>query len=161
MASETTPRTEALSMPAESSRHERTLMAWPCGRWREFGLLEQAFVNYAAVANAISEFEPVTMAADPAFAAEARARCSEEITVVEIPLDDAWLRDSGPIFVTGEEGSRLGVDFRFNAWGEKFSTWQSDDAVAAALCDLLAIDSRRAPIVLEGGSITVDGLGTL
>ncbi len=161
MGSPITPRAEALYMPAESAPHERTLMAWPCGRWSEFGLLEQAFVNYAAVANAIAAFEPVTMVADPAFAAEARARCSEEIEVVEIPLDDAWLRDSGPIFVAGHDGARLGIDFRFNAWGEKFATWDADDAVAAAVCDLLGIDSRRAPIVLEGGSITVDGLGTL
>ena len=148
-------------MPAESAPHERTLMAWPCARWEQFGLLEEAFVNYAAVANAVAEFEPVTLIADPLFAAEARARCSEEVEIVEIPLDDAWLRDSGPIFVTGDDGRRLGVDFRFNAWGEKFPSWQADDAVAGAACDLLGIESRRSPIVLEGGSLTVDGLGTL
>ncbi|MFM8526869.1 MAG: agmatine/peptidylarginine deiminase [bacterium] len=136
-------------------------MAWPCARWESFGLLEQAFVNYAAVANAIAAFEPVTMFAAPAFSGEARARCSEEIEVVEVDLDDAWLRDSGPIFVDGDDGCRLGVDFRFNAWGEKFPTWEADDRVAAEICDRLAIESRRSPIVLEGGSITVDGLGTL
>lgn len=147
-------------MPAEASAHERTLMAWPCGRWDEFGLLEEAFVNYAAVANAISTFEPVTMFSDPGFAAEARARCSEEIDVVEVPLDDAWLRDSGPIFVVDEQ-RRLGVDFGFNAWGEKFPTWEKDDAVAAFACENLGIASRRSPIVLEGGSISVDGSGTV
>ena len=161
MVSSLTPRADALAMPSESSPHERTLMAWPCGRWDEFGLLEEAFVNYAAVANAIAAFEPVTMLADPPFAAEARSRCSEEIEVVEIPLDDAWLRDSGPIFVTGEDGRRIGVDFGFNAWGEKFPSWEADDEVAGAVCELLGIESRRAPIVLEGGSLTVDGLGTL
>ena len=148
-------------MPAETSPHERTLMAWPCSRWEQFGLLEEAFVNYAAVANAVAAFEPVTMVADPHFAAEARARCSEEVEIVEIPLDDAWLRDSGPIFVTGDDGRRLGVDFRFNAWGEKFPSWEADDASAAAICEQLGIESRRAPIVLEGGSLSVDGLGTL
>lgn len=148
-------------MPAEAARHERTLMAWPCDRWKSFGLLEEAFVNYAAVANAISAFEPVTMLADPGYAAEARARCSEEITVVELPLDDAWLRDSGPIFVDDDAGRRVGVDFAFNAWGEKFPSWEADDAIAAAVCAKLEIEARRAPIVLEGGSITVDGLGTL
>lgn len=148
-------------MPAEASPHERTLMAWPCGRWHEFGLLEEAFVNYAAVANATAAFEPVTVFADPGFAPEARARCSEEVDVIEIPLDDAWFRDSGPIFVVGAEGQRLGIDFGFNAWGEKFSTWEKDDAAASLACAAIGIDSRRSPIVLEGGSITVDGLGTL
>lgn len=156
-----TPRQEGLSMPIEGARHDRTLMAWPCGRWKEFGLLEEAFVNYAAVANAISTFEPVTVFSDPAYSAEARARCSEEVEVAEVPLDDAWLRDSGPIFLTGSGDERKGVDFAFNAWGEKFPTWQADDAVARLACEELGIPSIRAPIVLEGGSLTVDGQGTL
>ena len=58
-------------------------MAWPCGRWKEFGLLEEAFANYASVANTVVAFEPVTMFADPEFAAEARSRCSGEVEVVD------------------------------------------------------------------------------
>lgn len=161
MAPQVTPRADSLAMPSEASRHDRTLMAWPCGRWESFGLLEEAFVNYAAVANAIAAFEPVMMFAEPGYAAEARARCSEEVEVVEVPLDDSWLRDSGPIFVVGDAKRRVGVDFAFNAWGEKFPAWEADDAVASSICDRLGIESRRAPIVLEGGSITVDGRGTL
>ena len=149
------------SMPIEGGPHDRTLMAWPCGRWQEFGLLEEAFVNYAEVANAISSFEPVTMFADPAFSSQARARCSEAVEVVELPLDDSWLRDSGPIFVTGPGDERMGVDFVFNAWGEKFPTWQADDRIARLACENLGVPSTRAPIVLEGGSITVDGEGSL
>lgn len=135
-------------------------MAWPCGRWKEFGLLEEAFENYASVANTVVAFEPVTMFADPEFAAEARSRCSGEVEVVEVPLDDAWFRDSGPIFVSGQ-GQRVGVCFRFNAWGEKFATWEADDASAALACEEIGVESVAAPIVLEGGSITVDGCGTL
>jgi agmatine deiminase len=152
-------------MPAEWAPHERTLMCWPAraDMWERH--YEAAKAEHAAVANAIVAFEPVTLAADPSQADEARAAVSGAVEVVPIPLDDSWARDSGPIFVTGDGASghrRAGVHFGFNAWGEKFAPYDDDAAFGARILEHLGeprIDARD--FVLEGGSIAVDGEGTL
>jgi agmatine deiminase len=149
--------------PAEWEAHERTLMGWPCRveLWGE--TLEQARLDYAAVANAIAEFEPVTMIANPGEQAiQARAACSASVEITELPLDDSWLRDCGPIYVRdGEPGERVAVHFGFNAWGEKFSGWDHDAAVGALIAERLGDRLREAPLVLEGGSVHGDGAGTI
>jgi len=125
-------------------------------------MLARAREDYAAVANAIAAFEPVTMIANPgADAAQARAMCTAGVEVVELALDDSWLRDCGPIYVRRPEGGRLAIHFRFNAWGEKFAPWERDAAVGALIAQSLGDQVRRAELVLEGGSIAPDGAGTL
>ncbi len=157
-----TPAAAGFAMPAEWERHERTLMAWPCRTTMWQGQLAAAKVQYAGVANAIAAFEPVTMVCvSPADAAEARAALTGGVEIVELPIDDSWLRDSGPIFVLDERGRRAGVHFGFNAWGEKFTPWDKDAAVGALLVDHVGSPRFDAPLVLEGGSLTVDGTGTL
>jgi agmatine deiminase len=153
-----------MRMPAEWAPHERTLMAWPtrarAPTWEE--RLERARADHAEVANAIAAFEPVLMVAAPEDAAGARARCGDGVEVVELPIDDSWLRDSGPIFVLDGTGRRAGVDFAFNAWGEKFRPYDADAEVAKRLLEHLGeerVDARD--LVLEGGAIAVDGEGTL
>jgi agmatine deiminase len=166
-----------MRFPGEWEPHERTIMGWPCRRelWGE--TLAEAKADYATVANAIAAFEPVTMIANPGpDAAEARAALSGAIDVVELPLDDSWLRDSGPIYVVedgaartaesipahpGAPEERLAVHFRFNAWGEKFPPWDRDAAVGALIAEALGDPVRPAPIVLEGGSVIADGAGTV
>jgi agmatine deiminase len=84
------------------------------------------------------------------------------VTVSEIPIDDSWMRDSGPVFVLDGAGRRAGIDFGFNAWGEKFSPYEDDAEMAARVLERLGeerIDARD--LVLEGGSLAVDGDGTL
>jgi agmatine deiminase len=148
-------------MPPEWGPHERTLMAWPCRRELWGTRIAAAKAEYAAVANAIAAFEPVTMVcATTQDAAEARAALSASCELVELPIDDSWLRDSGPVFLTGD-GGRSGVHFGFNAWGEKFVPYDKDAAVGARLVELLGDDLISVPLVLEGGSIAVDGAGTL
>ena len=156
-----TPRAAGFAMPAEWTPHERTLMAWPVRRdlWNES--LAQARDDYAAVARAIAAFEPVLMVAPEGARAEVADRCGSGVEVVELPIDDSWLRDNGPIGVVDADGRRAGVDFVFNAWGEKFAPWDRDAALAEALLEHLGIDRFDAPLVLEGGSISVDGEGTL
>jgi agmatine deiminase len=160
-----TPRAAGLSMPAESSIHERTLMAWPvrADLWGEG--VAQARHDYATIANAIAAFEPVLMVAPPEAAPDARRLCGRRVDVVELPIDDSWIRDSGPIFVTGDGEAagvrRAAVDFGFNGWGGKFLPCDRDDALPAALLAHLGVDRFEAPLVLEGGSISVDGEGTL
>jgi agmatine deiminase len=148
--------------PAEWERHERTIMGWPCRAelWGE--TLEQACRDYAAVANAVAAFEPVTMIANPgAQAAAARAACSDAVEVVELELDDSWLRDCGPIYTIADDGSRVAVHFRFNAWGEKFPPWDRDAVLGARVAELLGDPVTEVDLVLEGGSILTDGQGTL
>jgi agmatine deiminase len=148
-------------MPAEWAPRELTLMAWPAREelWGE--LMPQAKRDYAEVASAIAEFEPVLMVAPERASLTARVCCGKGVEVVELPLDDSWLRDNGPIFVIGADGRRGGVDFRFNGWGERFQPHDRDDALPRRLLARLGIERFEAPLVLEGGSIVVDGEGTL
>ena len=107
-------------MPAESAAHDLTMMAWPCRKELWDDLMPAAKVEYAGVANAIAEFEPVMMAAaSPSDAAEARAALSGRVDIVEIPLDDSWMRDNGPIFCVDREGRRARSTFRFQRLGRQ------------------------------------------
>ena len=148
-------------MPAEWEPHERCLMAWPTrvDLWGRH--YERAKREYAATASAIAEFEPVTMVAAPGHANQVRGQCSASVEVVEIPIDDSWMRDSGPIFIVDDAGDRRGVDFRFNSWGERHLPYDKDDAVSAAVLDALGVERMGSEMVLEGGAITVDGDATL
>jgi agmatine deiminase len=136
-------------------------MAWPCREefWGE--RLDSAREAYAEVARAIAEFEPVTMIANPENVAEVSLRCGPGIACLPMAHDDSWLRDNGPSFVIDGHGAIAGVDWRFNAWGEKEHPYDRDAAVAEAILEHLGIAREAAPMVLEGGSIHVDGEGTL
>jgi agmatine deiminase len=148
-------------MPAEFAPHERTLTAWPCREELWGPTMEQARSDCAAVINAIATFEPVTVVARPEDVAAARAATAGEVEVVERAIDDSWLRDSGPIFVSDGEGRRTGVHFRFNGWGEKFTPYDGDEDAGAWLAERHGDVAEEASLVLEGGSIAVDGEGLL
>jgi agmatine deiminase len=149
-------------MPAEWAPHERTLMAWPTRLDLWGDQLQAAREEYAATANAIAAFEPLTMVCATAEeVAQARAALTTAAEVVELPIDDSWLRDSGPIFVVDGDGRRAGVHFGFNSWGGKFTPWDRDAAVGRLLVEHVGDNCYKAPFVLEGGAIAVDGDGTL
>jgi agmatine deiminase len=145
-------------MPAEWAPHERTLMAWPVREELWGSMLDDAKRDYAEIARAIAAYEPVLMVARDAF--DARHHLGAEVEVVEMPHDDSWIRDAGPIFVVGGD-NRIGIDFEFNGWGQKFAPWDADNALPERLCEYLGIPRERVEIVLEGGSISVDGEGAL
>jgi agmatine deiminase len=152
-------------MPAEWGPQERCYLVWPerADNWRLRAGPAQA--TFAAVAEAVARSEPVTMLASNDQWERARAACSESITVVEMTTDDAWARDTGPTFVVNRtQGERRGVDWIFNAWGGLngglYDPWANDDLVAAKVCELEGAPRYRAPLILEGGSIHVDGEGT-
>jgi agmatine deiminase len=80
---------------------------------------------------------------------------------LELPIDDSWMRDNGPIFVTDDAGNVAMVDFRFNSWGEKYLPYDKDARVPALLAEALGVRRYEGSMVLEGGSFFVDGEGTL
>jgi agmatine deiminase len=147
-------------MPPEWAPHERTLMAWPARESLWGATLERAKADYAATANAIAAFEPVTMVVRPGAAGEARRALAGTVDVLEVPIDDSWLRDSGPIFLLGRDGSRAASVWGFNAWGERFEPYTDDAQVGRRLCEQLGVPAYEAGMVLEGGSVIVDGAGT-
>jgi agmatine deiminase len=158
------PKNDGFYMPAEYASHRKTWMLWPqrSDNWRNNGKPAQA--AFSAVAKAIARFEPVTIGVNPDQLAAARQFLPANIQVVVIPNDDAWMRDCGPTFVVDRNGSLRAIDWIFNAWGGSYnglySSWDLDEGVAPRVFDLEAIDYYQAPIVLEGGSIHVDGEGT-
>jgi agmatine/peptidylarginine deiminase len=121
---------------------------------------------FAEVAKAIAKGEKVTMLASHSQYDNARRLLPDYIRVVEMSSDDAWARDVSPEFVTDNKGNIRGVDFSFNAWGGLcdglYFPWDKDNAIAKKVCDLYDIDMYDfSDFVLEGGSISVDGLGTV
>src|SRR4051794_19986359 len=125
--------TDRRTMPPEWAPHARTLMAWPCRRELWGKELGAARLEHAGVANAIAAFEPVTLVcATPEDAREARDAVTANVEVAQLAIDDSWMRDSGPIFVL-EEDRRVGVQFGFNAWGEKFHPYDRDATIATRL----------------------------
>ena len=160
-----TPAADGYRMPGEFEPHCGCWIAWPerPDNWRLGAKPAQA--AYAAVAEAISASEPVTMAVSDAQFEHCRSLLAPQIRVVELSTDDAWIRDMGPTFLIDGNGGRRGVDWRFNAWGGLegglYFPWDRDERVARKVLEIEGADRYRAPIVLEGGSIHVDGEGTV
>lgn len=121
-------------------------------------LLPIVRANLAAVANAIARFEPVTMVVRPAEVDLARSMLDPVVTLLPLDIDDLWIRDTGPVFVTSGQGIGA-VDFRFNDWGNK-QKHDRDAKVAGAVTAAAAVSGVSTSLVLEGGALEVDGLGT-
>jgi len=155
------PNEDGFFMPAEWHRHDRCWMAWPCRKelWGEG--LDAAREAYAEVAKTIAEFEPVTMVANPEDVAEVSLRCGSGVGALPLALNDSWMRDIGPSFLIDGKSGIAGVDWQFNAWGGKYPDHAKDAALAEALLDHISVTRYAAPLVLEGGSVHVDGEGTL
>ncbi len=155
------PADRGLFMPAEWHPHDRCWIAWPC-RVETFGTrLEAAREAYSEVARAIAEFEPVTMIANSQDVTEVSLHCGPGVACLPMAHDDSWIRDNGPSFVIDGKGGIAGVDWRFNGWGIKEQPFDRDAAVAEAVLEHLDIARAAAPLVLEGGSIHVDGEGSV
>lgn len=161
---QSTPRKDGFRMPAEFEPHTGCWMLWPerPDNWR-LGA-KPAQKAFAAVASAIARFERVTMGVSAGQFQNARQMLPGQIRVVELSYNDSWMRDCGPTFVTNGEVIRA-VDWDFNAWGGLdgglYFPWDLDDLVARKVAEIEWVDRYKAPLVLEGGSIHVDGQGTL
>jgi len=163
---QTTPQADGFRMPGEFEPQSHIYMLWPerPDNWRDGGKPAQA--AFAEVAKAISQFVPVTMGVNRGQYQNARAALDPAIQVVEMSSDDSWVRDCGPTFVINDQGELRAVDWEFNAWGGLvdglYFPWDQDALVAQKICELAGVDSYKTEgFILEGGSIHVDGEGTV
>jgi len=162
----TTPTADGFEMPGEFEPHAGCWMLWPCrpGTYRDGAKhVQKAFAD---VASAIAKFEPLTMCVSSSQYATARAMLPDNVRVVEMSSDDAWARDIGPTFVVNRESGEVrGVDWVFNSWGGEtegcYSNWDQDLLVKGKILELTGSRRYKCSQVLEGGSIHVDGEGTL
>ena len=154
-------------MPSETAPHDRTWMAFPregftmgdsaAGR-------EECYAAWTEVAHAIAEFEPVSMVVDPTEVARARRMLSADIDIVELPLDEFWMRDFGPTFVVDDDrpGVLGAVDWTFNGWGSPdWAEWTKSAEVVRGVAPLIGAQIVSSTLVNEGGGIHVDGAGTV
>lgn len=153
-------------MPAEWCRHTRTWMEFPVPN-ALFGdegstALDQARRAWSMIANVLVGYEPVAMMAPVEQLDMARQMLVPGVKLCPGQPQSAWLRESGPTFVhTANQGMRA-VDWQFNGWGsERWLNWDVEQAVAAQLANTAGVPVVKSPLVLEGGSIQVDGQGTV
>lgn len=147
-------------MPDESAHHKRTWMAFGASEkiWgREF--LAEAQDNLAAIARTIAKYEPVYMLVREEDYDIATKKVGPVVTLIIHPLDDLWMRDTGPVFVVNKNGEKAAVDFNFNGWGGK-QDFSQDAEVAGFVAGKSAVKVLNTDLVLEGGGIEVDGHGT-
>jgi agmatine deiminase len=162
---DSTPRADGFRMPAEWEPHAGTWLLWPerPDAWR-LGA-KPAQHTFAALASAIGRFEPVTMGVNHGQFRNARNVLPPSVRVIELSSNDSWMRDCGPTFVVNDRGDVRLVDWDFNAWGGlkegSYWPWDKDDMVPEKVADLLGVDRHKAPLVMEGGALHVDGEGTV
>jgi agmatine deiminase len=165
-----TPAAEGFAQPAEWERHESVWLAWPshADLWQEaLEPVRDAFVGFV---RAIADPDPGSgtprgeridlLVPDEENEGLAR-RCLEALPVRfhRIPFGDIWLRDTAPVFARNREGRVAAISFGFNGWGGKY-VLPADDALSARVAGASGLKTWRLPIVLEGGSVEVDGEGT-
>ena len=154
-------------MPAEWEEHECCWMQWPTESfpsnatqsWSHFDL-EKARIAWANVANAINKFEKLKMIVHPNDYQTALKLLNQNVEILKTPIDDAWCRDTGAIFLLNDKNQLAGVDSDFNCWGYK-ENFEQDDKVAKFMINNSNATYFKNNMVLEGGSIHVNGNGTL
>ena len=156
------PAKEDWFMPDESAPHSSTWMAFgaSAGIWGN-DLLPLVRRNLATLARTIGQYEPVTMLVRPRERTIALSLLGDakNVTLIDCPIDDLWIRHTRPTFVINESNGLAAVDFNFNGWGRKQAHAQ-DAKVAAFIARQAKVTRLRADLVMEGGCIEVDGEGT-
>lgn len=152
-------------MPSETAPQDRVWMAFPTGGYTLGDTEEEAHAarsTWAAVANAVLEFEPVTMVVAPDDVETAARYLDPRVEVLTAELNDAWMRDIGPSFVLDANKQLGAVDWIFNGWGaQDWAAWDKDSQIAASITGHANATHLPSGIVNEGGGIQVDGEGTV
>lgn len=146
-------------MPDESAPHRWTWMAFGADEEIWDDLIDDVRQNLATVAKAIAQYEPVMMLVRPEERKLANKLCGDKVTLIDSPLDDLWIRDTGPTFVLNAQQQLGAVDLNFNGWGEK-QDYDDDATVAEFIARRSQAKRLTTDIVGEGGGIEVDGAGT-
>ncbi|MFK7835069.1 MAG: agmatine deiminase family protein [Sulfitobacter sp.] len=150
-----------LFVPPEEARHAQTLMMWPTSRrvHPDAVFLRMLQDTIARIANTIAAFEPVILLADQAEHAKARKKLSQNVTLWDIPTEDLWARDAGPLFAW--RGGELVVShIAFNGWGGK-QVHRHDGQVAARVAERMGVPVVTSGVVGEAGGVEHDGHGLL
>jgi agmatine deiminase len=156
--------------PAEWEPHRATWLAWPHAPNTWPGHLAEARAEYVGIIRALQGRESVELlVADHAAEEAVRKQLTAAgidpddggLRFHNVPTNDSWLRDSGPIFVEDDDGMRCGLAFRFNAWGGKYPPWDLDNRVGGQIAERAGVPCEELAFVLEGGSIDGDGDGTI
>ncbi len=168
MKQEGSPRDLGYRMPAEWEPHRATWLSWPHNPDTWPGKMAPVARVWARLVAALAEGEDVEILVNDFDAArsavavlDAEGVSRDRVSFHRIPTNDAWMRDHGPIFVTRAGGEAALIDWTYNAWGGKYPPWDDDDRVPARMAEALRIPVFRPGVVLEGGSIEVNGAGTL
>lgn len=149
------------AVPIDTVRHTRTWMAWPDSSAIWGSKLSGVQANIALIAKTIAKYEPVVMCANSASVSKARSACGSAVTVIStIPVDDCWMRDSGPVFRTNGSGGLDAVGLNFNGWGNQ-QTHAKDALVAGRVAAYAGVPFSTASFTGEGGAVETDGAGTL
>ena len=166
----TNPKEQKYYMPPEWYPHECCWMQWPhefqnknsyqeVESWSHFDF-EKGRHKWAEVAKGISNFEKVNMIVHPHDIEIAKKLLHDSINILEFHNDDCWARDSGATFLLNDKKKLGGVDWEFNGWG-KFTPHDSDNKIAKFMIDKSSATYFKSHMILEGGSIHVNGAGTL
>ena len=153
------PREDGYAMVPDWAPHDRCWLAWPSREEGWGDALESARRDVAEIAQAIAQFEPVTVIARPEFVAMASLYCGPGITTLGLPHDDGWLRDVGPCFLRGPDGL-AGATFIFNGWGERRADHARDADLGRRLLEHVGLRRFASSMVLEPSVVQVDGEGT-
>ena len=165
-----TPKEKKFYMPPEWYPHTCCWMQWPYNNpnhdgygtvpsWSHFDF-DKGRLAWSNVANSIAKFEKVKMIVHPDEISKAKKLLNSEIEIIQLKIDDCWARDSGAIFLINKENKLGGIDWEFNGWG-KFKPFNSDNKVAKFMIQNSSATYFKNNMILEGGSIHVDGEGTL
>ncbi|PYI81412.1 MAG: agmatine deiminase [Verrucomicrobia bacterium] len=168
MMSSQTPTALGYRMPAEWEPHTATWLSWPRREGISFPeSLDRVLPALRALLEALIESEQVCInVCDDAHEAEARSVLrglpTERITFYRVPTNEPWCRDHGPIFLTRNRDPSLAVvDWDYNAWGNKYPPFDLDEVVPTRLAEILKLPVFYPHMILEGGSIDVNGSGAL
>jgi len=153
---------DGYAVPAEDGAHERTFMQWPVNRTvhPDRWFLQDLQQTIADIANTIADFEPVVMLAGSEHHAAARKILSHNVELWDIPTDDLWCRDAGPLFAVDGQSSLAISGIRFNGWGGK-QVHENDGQVAKRVAERLGLPLFDSGLTGEPGGVEWDGHGTL
>lgn len=161
-----TPSQLGFRMPPEWSPHAATWTSWPFDDDLWEGQLEPVREELTALVATLAGHEPVVVnVRDDEAEEDARRRLARDgvadgrVRFHRLPLNDAWFRDNGPVFVTDPAGRVALVDWRFNAWGGKYAPWDDDDRAPLAVAETLGMRRFAAEAVMEGGSLEINARG--